>query len=72
MALRSLPWARDRGAGSGLSGFWRSAGREDIRFYYSGMAQAVALDRLMPTWKTRAFADATWLETLLAEAVAAP
>jgi len=59
-------WSRE------LSEMRRSAGREDIRFYYSGMAQAVALDRLMPAWKTRAFADSSWLETLLAEAVAAP
>ena len=36
------------------------------------MARAVALDRVLPAWKTRAFADSNWLETLLAEAVAAP
>jgi hypothetical protein len=36
------------------------------------MAQAVALDRLLPAWKRRALADASWLETLLAEGVAAP
>ncbi len=58
-------WSRE------LSEMKQSAGREDTRFYYSGMAQAVALDRLMPTWKARAFADCAWLETLLAEAVAA-
>lgn len=41
----------------------------DGRFYYSGMAQACLLDRLMPGWKERAFEDGVWLETLLVEAV---
>ncbi len=48
----------------------RMAGsRGDGRFYYSGMAQAVLLDRLAPGWKARAFDDGTWLDTLLAEAL---
>jgi hypothetical protein len=42
----------------------------DGRFYYSGMAQAFLLDRLMPGWKSRALDEAVWLEELLAEAVA--
>lgn len=41
----------------------------DGRFYYSGMAQAYLLDRLLPGWKERAFDDGVWLETLLAEAM---
>jgi hypothetical protein len=41
----------------------------DTRFYYSGMAQALILDRLMPGWKHRAFAQDVWLEDLVAEAV---
>jgi hypothetical protein len=50
----------------------RSAHREgEVRFYYSGMAQAVLLDRLMPDWKVRAWSEGVWLEDLLAEAVRA-
>jgi len=41
----------------------------DGRFYYSGMAQAYLLDRLLPGWKQRAFEDGIWLETLLIEAL---
>jgi hypothetical protein len=40
----------------------------EVRFYYSGMAQALLLDRLAPGWKEKAFKDA-YLEDLLAEAV---
>jgi hypothetical protein len=48
----------------------RQAGREgETRFYYTGMAQAVLLDRLLPGWKGRALSQDTWLETLLAQAV---
>jgi hypothetical protein len=48
----------------------RMAGAEgDGRFYYTGMAQAVLLDRLMPGWKARLFEDGVWLDDLLAEAV---
>jgi hypothetical protein len=39
----------------------------DGRFYYSGFAQAVLLDRLMPGWKERLFDSDVWLETLLEE-----
>ena len=47
----------------------RMAGDEgDGRFYYSGMAQAFMLDRLMPDWKQKAFNEGVWLEDLLAEA----
>ena len=41
----------------------------DGRFYYSGMAQAVLLDRLMPDWKKQAFETNIWLEDLLDTAV---
>lgn len=41
----------------------------DTRFYYTGMAQARLLDRLLPGWKARVFEDGVWLEDLLAEAV---
>jgi hypothetical protein len=41
----------------------------DGRFYYSGMAQAFLLDRLMPGWKGRAFEDGVWLDDLLSEAL---
>jgi len=42
----------------------------DGRFYYSGMAQAVLLDRLLPGWKVQALQDGLFLEGLLATAVA--
>ena len=41
----------------------------DTRFYYSGMAQAVLLDRLLPGWKDRAFEPGVMLEDLLRQAV---
>lgn len=40
----------------------------DGRFYYSGYAQAVLLDRIDPGWKARAFAPDMFLEDLLREA----
>jgi hypothetical protein len=45
--------------------------RGEIRFYYTGFAQGVILDRLMPDWKTRVMAEDVWLEALLAEALIA-
>lgn len=48
----------------------RMAGDEgDGRFYYSGMAQAALLDRLMPNWKMGALTGGTTLEGLLDAAV---
>lgn len=44
----------------------------DGRFYYSGMAQAVLLDRLGLDWKSRLFEPGVWLEDLLAEALRSP
>ncbi|HSF80920.1 MAG TPA: hypothetical protein VLA49_06780 [Anaerolineales bacterium] len=47
----------------------RQASREgDTRFYYTGMAQAMLLDRLLPDWKERVFEHGIWLDSLLAEA----
>lgn len=42
----------------------------DGRFYYSGMAQAALLDRLMPGWKDKIFNEGVYLEDLLATAIA--
>lgn len=42
----------------------------DVRFYYSGMAQAMLLDRFAPGWKDGAFAEAAWLEALLESSLA--
>lgn len=39
--------------------------RDDIRFYFSGMAQSMLLDRLAPGWKEAVWADSVWLESLL-------
>jgi hypothetical protein len=41
----------------------------EVRFYYTGMAQALLLDRLSPGWKEKAFQEGVWAEDLLAEAV---
>lgn len=42
----------------------RMAGNDgDGRFYYSGMAQAAILDRLMPDWKTQIFHDDLFMMT---------
>ncbi len=37
----------------------------DGRFYYTGMAQAVLLDRLLPDWKNQALDEGVFLEDLL-------
>jgi len=48
----------------------RMAGRDgDIRFYYSGFAQGVLLDRFLPGWKERLWSEDIWLEELLAQAL---
>jgi hypothetical protein len=48
----------------------RQAGQEgEVRFYYTGLAQATVLDRLMPGWKMRILSEAVGLEDLLREAV---
>jgi hypothetical protein len=42
-----------------------ASNRDDGRFYYSGIAQAVLLDRLTPGWKDQIMADGVFLEMLL-------
>lgn len=41
----------------------------DGRFYYSGMAQAALLDRLLPDWKTLAMDEGVFLGDLLQRAI---
>ncbi len=41
----------------------------DVRFYYTGMAQAVLLDRLTPDWKAHILTETVALEDALREAV---
>ena len=41
----------------------------DSQFYYSGMAQALLLDKLMPGWKERILEDKSTLEGLLKRAL---
>jgi hypothetical protein len=51
----------------------RTTGREgEIRFYYSGLAQAILLDRLLPDWKEHAFEPKVMLEDLVHQAVEQP
>jgi hypothetical protein len=53
-----------------LSTFRNQANQDsDTRFYYTGMAQAFLLDRLMPDWKSRIMLEGIWLEDLLRQAV---
>jgi len=48
----------------------RQAGEESaIRFYYTGMAQGMLLDRFAPGWKTKALEEGFWLEDALAAAL---
>jgi hypothetical protein len=47
------------------------ANREgDGRFYYSGLGQALLLDRFAPGWQEELLEEGAWLETLLDEALA--
>ncbi|MBN1428696.1 MAG: hypothetical protein JXB07_09935 [Anaerolineae bacterium] len=41
----------------------------NVRFYYTGMAQARLLDRLLPGWKEHVMQEGIWLEALLAKAL---
>jgi hypothetical protein len=41
----------------------------EVRFYYSGFAQAALLDRLLPGWKDKVFADGVYLDGLLSQAI---
>ena len=61
----------DRRWSTELDQMTQMAGNEgDGRFYYTGMAQAVLLDRLLPGWKLQAFEEGLWLEELLTDAAA--
>jgi len=69
----------DFDAYTGFDGRWaqeigqmkRQADQEgDTRFYYTGMAQAALLDRLLPGWKDQVMREGVWLEDLLAQAIA--
>ncbi len=63
-ATRGRYWSRQ------LNEVGRLMGHSDEkRFYYSGMAQAILLDRLLPGWKQRIFAPGVCQEDLLREAV---
>jgi hypothetical protein len=57
-------WAEQLGEATNVQGI-----SGDTRFYYSGNAIAVLLDRLMPGWKPRALPGGEYLEDLLREAV---
>ena len=46
------------------------AGAGEVRFYYSGMAQAFLLDRLAPGWRAGVLRGDVFLEHLLDQAVA--
>jgi hypothetical protein len=53
-----------------LSQMKRQAGQAgEARFYYTGMAQALLLDRLNPGWQEKALQEGVWVEDLLAEAL---
>lgn len=53
-----------------ISQMKRQAGQDgDVRFYYTGMAQATLLDRLSPSWKDQVMRDGVWLEDLLGQAI---
>ncbi|HLO30613.1 MAG TPA: hypothetical protein VK249_15825 [Anaerolineales bacterium] len=44
----------------------------EVRFYYSGFAQAVLLDRLLPGWRASAISEDTPLEDFLQNAISKP
>lgn len=47
----------------------QAAQKADVRFYYTGMAQAFLLDQLMPDWKSCIMDDNVWLDDLLSAAI---
>jgi hypothetical protein len=64
---------RERYLSQQLDETLRTAGREgEVRFYYSGMAQALLLDRLLPGWKQLIFKQGVALEGLLQELAQKP
>ena len=75
--VQALSGDRDFNGYRNFSGKWaqelitlrlQSHGTE-IRFYYSGMAQAFLLDRLNSDWKTTILQGNVFLEDLLSEAL---
>ncbi len=48
---------------------WQASQRGETRFYYSGMAQAFLLNRLLPDWKTRVRLEDVSMDDLLGECV---
>jgi hypothetical protein len=44
----------------------------EIRFYYSGFAQAVLLDKLLPEWKDKTFSEGIALEDSIRSAISQP
>jgi hypothetical protein len=44
----------------------------EIRFYYSGFAQAVLLDKLLPEWKESTISEGIALEDLIRSATTPP
>lgn len=63
--------AAERFFGQELSQMKRQAGTEgDTRFYYTGLAQAVLLDRWRAGWQARVGEPGVWIEDLLREALA--
>ena len=60
----------DRRWSQEISQMKRQADQEgDVRFYYTGLAQATLLDRLLPAWKGLVMTKDAWLEDLLGQAV---
>jgi len=57
-------WTREIDQMKRMAGDWGEG-----RFYYTGMAQAVLLDRLAPGWQSQLFEPGVWLEDLLSEAL---
>jgi hypothetical protein len=77
MPLESLSQDKDFHNYRGQRSYWAEQLKEaansnisgDTRFYYSGNAIAVVLDRLMPGWKPRALPSGEYLDVLLQDAL---
>lgn len=50
-------------------GEMKRSASSDVRFYYSGMAQAMLLDRIAPQWKERALEDPIPLDRMIETAL---
>jgi hypothetical protein len=74
-ALRGDPDFKSYGSFAGkwaaeLTTLRRQSKGDEVRFYYSGMAQAFLLDRLNPDWRSKILQRDVFLEDLLDEALA--